>query len=1000
MHHSSSWRRNILILTTSLLALSQLSPTSLLALCSAEQIQPCYPPLPSYPQNHIAPQTPKYAIVGILYSDWSGPPLTDTKLRSWYDGKPVEFLYNVSGGCLEITYEIFVVTALETERKADGRCRVDQPEDLGKLQLPDIPGYNPGDYFGSLVTPMSSGCVTSASAGGLGLMVGGGEVSIDRGILLGQVWGGLDGDDDNDDPLGNHVFVHEMLHSLGAGYHSNAKACNYPGTDQTNPLACPTLEYGDLFDVLGSSSGHTPNINAAIRYHFGWMAKWDVALIDKRGTFKIAPLERRGSFYPHAAVLPHLGLWLEWRQVMDAPDADDSYLKQNEGFFIRQYASLIDADLHSCENNQWGNDNHSDLSPERIRTTLYPGNTLNLPNEGVLIQVDPAGIIKNGVQGATHMVVHVHYTGSPPPCNPRAPHISTGLRGEWKFCDSTNPERCDFTNDPGLASLLSKYGRTTRHVTNGVDDGDSKGCSTGSGDAVYDLSLVSELPAGWGFATQIVNAGSIEGCTNAGLCGGPKWSPIGGGFAFGIPDNAPDGDYDVCIAVTKRSSGLMGAKIHRLTLPEGDNNWYTNNRPNIYQNVDPDLEALCRSIDGSCAVGRTDCQLPATDNCQVNLQCPSSSQDSAVSEWGRCWQSTSSIRVGVHYRGRNMPSVTQSVCEGGPPLIEVEDCDNPIKDPCVNQNTCKVGSDVWKQLTTERGDTTGICGRCNHSSGQCNKDWTGLCHKNGPGFGHPVCNDVDAGANGSLGASHPCMTGHNTFDEPCVRTLCETHDLCGGYMVSESNNAVYLYPTDISRPTNPNPTNPHKCYVGPLERETECSCFGGPLVPSEGCSDYGFYDIDQWNGPKCTNSPTQSPTSSPLDSPTKSPTSCTQDDDAEFLRGKKKTKTCGWLSNRSATQQAIICETMTKYSKTHKPAENICEETCNSCDQCFENPKGKSYFFWKFNKKGKAKYKTCKWLQKRNRAEKQCAKINTYAGRGPPKEVCPMTCSAVTGCSR
>jgi len=150
-------------------------------------------------------------------------------------------------------------------------------------------------------------------------------------------------------------------------------------------------------------------------------------------------------------------------------------------------------------------------------------------------------------------------------------------------------------------------------------------------------------------------------------------------------------------------------------------------------------------------------------------------------------------------------------------------------------------------------------------------------------------------------------------------------------------------------------------------------------------------------GPAPSNTPSSSPSLSPTSIPT-SNSLCTQDDNEKFAYSPTKLKTCGWLSGKSEGKQRKICQHKVKFSETHSPSENVCEESCNSCDLCFENPTGKSYFFLKFNKKGKAKYKTCKWLKKSTRVTKHCEKIESNESRGPPKEVCPVTCSAVTSC--
>lgn len=153
-----------------------------------------------------------------------------------------------------------------------------------------------------------------------------------------------------------------------------------------------------------------------------------------------------------------------------------------------------------------------------------------------------------------------------------------------------------------------------------------------------------------------------------------------------------------------------------------------------------------------------------------------------------------------------------------------------------------------------------------------------------------------------------------------------------------------------------------------------------------------------------SESATSSPVKSPTKSPSKSPTNpCTQNEDDKFLfKGTvgldARKKTCDWLSNKSKKKVKDICTKKTQFSGNLKPAEIICEETCESCDVCFENSTGKSIFFFKFARNGNPEYRNCKWLQKSNKAEKYCGKRESNEGRGPPGEVCPQTCSDVTSC--
>ena len=206
-------------------------------------------------------------------------------------------------------------------------------------------------------------------------------------------------------------------------------------------------------------------------------------------------------------------------------------------------------------------------------------------------------------------------------------------------------------------ALPAGYTRKTRHVMNDLGNRDSIGC--GARAAAFDFAAALGLPAGWAFASEQISAFAEE-CVAASVCMKEGYMLLGGGFSFGIADDAPDGDYDVCITSTNRVSGLIAAKLARVTLPEEGTAWYTNNRPSEFNPApDPALAAACAALNGACAADRLDCTLPRTDNCVVDQSCPSVEEDPSVSEWGLCWADQNG--VGHRSRGRNINSVTQSV---------------------------------------------------------------------------------------------------------------------------------------------------------------------------------------------------------------------------------------------------------------------------------------------------------------------------------------------------
>ena len=53
--------------------------------------------------------------------------------------------------------------------------------------------------------------------------------------------------------------------------------------------------------------------------------------------------------------------------------------------------------------------------------------------------------------------------------------------------------------------------------------------------------------------------------------------------------------------------------------------------------------------------------------------------------------------------------------------------------------------------------------------------------------------------------------------------------------------------------------------------------------------------------------------------------------------------TCGNLAELNPRTKVKICKKSTTYKNKIDPAEIICQNSCNSCDLCYENPKSK-YF--------------------------------------------------------
>ena len=171
-----------------------------------------------------------------------------------------------------------------------------------------------------------------------------------------------------------------------------------PGVDQSDILKCDGHEYGDQFSILGTSASRAGNLDARLRYQFGWLGKDDIAVVNRRSITALSPLNAANRepsaaaptpTHPVAAVIPESGLWMEWRDSMDTA-AGGLVLVDNPGLWIRKHQVLADVNLQTCDNNQWTVvDTNGDTvaAPERNFVTLNAGRTLVLRSQGVLIQV-------------------------------------------------------------------------------------------------------------------------------------------------------------------------------------------------------------------------------------------------------------------------------------------------------------------------------------------------------------------------------------------------------------------------------------------------------------------------------------------------------------------------------------------------------------------------------------------------------------------------------------
>ncbi len=113
----------------------------------------------------------------------------------------------------------------------------------------------------------------------------------------------------------NGVVAHEMGHNLGL-YHSHALECGAA----TIAASCSSVDYGDVLDVMGSS---TPpkHFNAAQKERLGWLgygASPPLTTVQSSGVYTIDPYESMGSAPKALKVLSSAGDWyyVEYRQAI------------------------------------------------------------------------------------------------------------------------------------------------------------------------------------------------------------------------------------------------------------------------------------------------------------------------------------------------------------------------------------------------------------------------------------------------------------------------------------------------------------------------------------------------------------------------------------------------------------------------------------------------------------------------------------------------------------
>ena len=256
------------------------------------------------------------------------------------------------------------------------------------------------------------------------------------------------------------VIGHEMGHNFGL-YHSHSLDC---GTAAVASSGCTASEYGDVFDMMGSTNT-TPHYNAYQKERLGWLNAGvspplrTVGATAGTQTFSIGPMEDARNATPRALKIPRgtsCSATNEWFYVES---------RQAKGFdaFLASNANVIGGVLvHKVTDGSIDSSYLLDMTPATTAwadAALVAGKAFTDPLTGLVIM--PVSV---GSTGAT-----INVTFPPASCTRAAPKlVATPTGTVWTSAGST----------------------TTYAVT--VTNQDSCGCAA----TTFDVG--GTVPAGWG----------------------------------------------------------------------------------------------------------------------------------------------------------------------------------------------------------------------------------------------------------------------------------------------------------------------------------------------------------------------------------------------------------------------------------------------------------------------------------------------------------------------
>ncbi len=302
------------------------------------------------------------------------------------------------------------------------------------------------------------------------------------------------------------TVAHELGHCLGL-YHATAMDC-HPNTVGSS---CPTVEYGDIVDMMGKP-GITGHFHAYQKERLGWLnygASPPATTVQSSGIYRIDPYESVGSTSKALKILKSTDAYgrKTWYYVeVRRPIGFDSFVSSNS-------AVMNGVIVHMCTETG-GYDNYLlDITGDSTSWSDAPltvGHSFNDPNTGMTIT--PVSVDNTGAA--------VNISFGPIACVRANPSLSL------------SPSQSQWVRAGGSASY-----------TVSVVNNDNSGCSTSA------FNLQASVPSGWtaNFVSPTLNISSGLSVTTT--------------LQITAPAGAIDGFYNLGVTASNNANASYSASI-------------------------------------------------------------------------------------------------------------------------------------------------------------------------------------------------------------------------------------------------------------------------------------------------------------------------------------------------------------------------------------------------------------------------------------------------------